>query len=386
MARANGMADRGGGVPVASSAALAPDLVIPSPGALALTVRPGEPSVHARTLADLLAEVIGRGASDRTRLAYRGDLQDFLGWLLDAAIELPLDPEALRGDPVLTEVLEAAVLPRLVAVSERDIAAYLDHLARVRPGRRAGAVGLAATSRNRRLTPLRLLFTRMQRHRLIALNPLDDIRAARAGGHRATLWLTRQQARRLEDACAGDTLRDLRDRALIVLMLATGLRASETLGLTVADLASAEGHPIAWVTGKGGARERVKLSPKATRALRAWIDAAGLSDGPLFRRLYRLKPAPGDSPDTPAAYRAHGTSLAYTGLKFVLQERFAEAGLSPLLTPHGLRHSFVTLALRGGAPLTKVQAAARHKSPQTTMRYAHEQDELDDNAVDYVKW
>jgi hypothetical protein len=46
----------------------------------------------------------------------------------------------------------------------------------------------------------------------------------------------------------------------------------------------------------------------------------------------------------------------------------------------------VTLALKGGAPLTKVQAAARHASPQTTMRYAHEQDELDDNAVDYVTW
>jgi integrase len=230
---------------------------------------------------------------------------------------------------------------------------------------------------------LRLLFARMQRHRLIALNPLDDIRAARTSTQRTTLWLTRQQARALEDTCAGDSLRDLRDRALIVLMLATGLRASETLSLSVADLTSAEGHRVAWVTGKGGARERVKLAPKADRAIRAWLDASVITDGPLFRRLYRLKEMPGD-PVTP--YRVHASALAYTGLKFVLQERFAEAGLSPLLTPHGLRHSFVTLALRGGAPLTRVQAAARHKSPQTTMRYAHEQDELDDNAVDYVKW
>ncbi|MFN8541266.1 MAG: tyrosine-type recombinase/integrase [Thermomicrobiales bacterium] len=156
----------------------------------------------------------------------------------------------------------------------------------------AGKVGLAATSRNRRLTPLRLLFARMQRHRLIALNPLDDIRAARTSAHRSTLWLTRQQARALEDACAGDSLRDLRDRALIVLMLATGLRASETLSLAVADLTSAEGHRIAWVTGKGGARERVKLAPKADRALRAWLDASGIADGALFRRLYRLKTVP----------------------------------------------------------------------------------------------
>lgn len=372
---------------VAYRSDLVPDLVIPSPATLETrdphTTRREAPAPQPRTLADLLAEVIGRGASDRTRLAYRGDLEDFLSWLLGGEITLPADPEALRADPVLIEILEVAVLPRLIAVSERDIAAYLDHLARERPGRRSGKVGLAATSRNRRLTPLRLLFARMQRHRLIALNPLDDIRAARTSAHRSTLWLTRQQARALEDACAGDSLRDLRDRALIVLMLATGLRASETLSLAVADLTSAEGHRIAWVTGKGGARERVKLAPKADRALRAWLDASGIADGALFRRLYRLKTVPGESA-TP--YRVHASPLAYTGLKFVLQERFAEAGLSPLLTPHGLRHSFVTLALRGGAPLTRVQAAARHKSPQTTMRYAHEQDELDDNAVDYVKW
>ena len=365
---------------------LAPDLVIPSPTALIATVRPSGPPPQPRTLADLLAEVIGRGSSDRTRLAYRGDLEDFLSWLLGTPISLPLDPKALRSDPILTEVLDAAVLPRLVAVSERDIAAYLDHLARERPARRGGAVGLAPTSRNRRLTPLRLLFTRLQRHQLIALNPLDDIRAARTGTHSAAIWLTRQQARTLEEACAGDSLRDLRDRALIVLMLATGLRASEVLGLTVADLASVEGHRVAWVTGKGGARERVKLAPKAERAIRGWLDAAGIAEGPLFRRLYRLKAAPGDATGVTIPYRAHTTALAYTGLKFLLQERFTEAGLSPLLTPHGLRHSFVTLALRGGAALTRVQAAARHKSPQTTMRYAHEQDELDDNAVDYVRW
>lgn len=370
---------------VAERPGLAPDLIIPSVGALTVAARPAEPTPPPRTLADLLAEVIGRGAADRTRLAYRKDLEDFLSWLLGATIALPPDPEDLRGDPALAEALERVALPRLVATTERDIAAYLDHLARERRGRRAGQVGLAAASRARRLTPLRLLFARLHRHRLIALNPLDDIRPPRASAQRAAIWLTRQQARALEDACAGDSLRDLRDRALVTLMLATGLRSGEVLGLTVADLASVEGHRVAWVTGKGGGRERVKLTQKADRALRAWLDAAAIADGPVFRRLHRLKAQPGDRPGA-TPYRAHAAPLAYTGLKFVLRERFAEANLSPLLTPHGLRHSFVTLALRGGAPLTRVQAAARHKSPQTTMRYAHEQDELDDNAVDYVKW
>ncbi|KAB8146052.1 tyrosine-type recombinase/integrase [Chloroflexia bacterium SDU3-3] len=55
-------------------------------------------------------------------------------------------------------------------------------------------------------------------------------------------------------------------------------------------------------------------------------------------------------------------------------------------SPHALRHSFVTLAIRGGASVTQAQAAARHKDPRTTMRYAHDLQNLDDNAVDYVKF
>jgi site-specific recombinase XerD len=213
---------------------------------------------------------------------------------------------------------------------------------------------------------------------------MEDIKGHKLGRASATLWLTRPQARALEDACRGDTLRDLRDRALIVVMLATGLRSSEALGLAVADLGRVEGYDVAWITGKGGARERVKLQDKARRALDAWITAAEIADGPVFRRLYRLR-ARDERPGAAPAYKVHGP-LSYAGLKFILRERFAAAGLSEHLSPHSLRHSFVTLALRGGAPLAKVQHAARHANPQTTMRYAHEQDALDDNAADYVKW
>ncbi|KAB8141370.1 tyrosine-type recombinase/integrase [Chloroflexia bacterium SDU3-3] len=55
-------------------------------------------------------------------------------------------------------------------------------------------------------------------------------------------------------------------------------------------------------------------------------------------------------------------------------------------SPHSLRHSFVTLAIRGGASVAQAQAAARHKDPRTTMRYAHDLQNLDDNAVDDVKF
>ena len=77
--------------------------------------------------------------------------------------------------------------------------------------------------------------------------------------------------------------------------------------------------------------------------------------------------------------------MAYVGLRYLLKQRFKDAGLSALLSPHSLRHSFITLALRGGAKLVQVQHAAGHGNPATTMRYAHGLDDLDDNATDYVE-
>jgi Phage integrase family len=73
----------------------------------------------------------------------------------------------------------------------------------------------------------------------------------------------------------------------------------------------------------------------------------------------------------PRAYTV-GRMLSYAGLYKILQTRFAAAKLDTRLTPHGLRHSFITLAIKGGASIAQTQAAARHQDPRTTIRYAHE--------------
>ncbi|GAC1555330.1 MAG: site-specific tyrosine recombinase XerD [Herpetosiphon sp.] len=330
--------------------------------------------LQERTLADLLAEVILRGKSPQTRKAYRTDLEDFLVWLLGYSVHLPTEPEELRADGHVARTVNTA-LASIQRVTEADINAYLRHLA---PD---SSTGLKPATLNRRLTPLRLLFMRLQRYHLIAVNPLEFVKSRKASNVSPTLWLSRQQAGLLEQACSGPTLRDMRDRALIVVMLATGIRSAEVLGLTVSDLGELDGHHVAWLTGKGGARERVKVAPRAWKALYAYRIAAGIDEGAIFRRLRRM----GGDRQTVQAYRSDGP-LTYTGLKFILRERFRAAGLSAALSPHSLRHSFVTLALRGGATLPMVQAAARHASPQTTMRYAHDLDDLDNNAADYVHW
>jgi len=232
-------------------------------------------------------------------------------------------------------------------------------------------VGLKPSTINRRLTPLRLLFQRLHRYHLIPINPLEFVKSAKVSAVSETVYLSRAEARHLEDACAGESVRDLRDRALLVFMLGTGVRSAEALGLQVEDLSTIDGHAVAWVLGKGGARERVKLSPRVQKSLRAYLIEAAITDGAVFRRVRRVRSEPGVA----------GSPLIYR-----LRSRFAAAELSERLSPHSLRHSFITLAIRGGATLAQVQAAARHADPRTTMRYVHGMDDLDNNAVDYVNW
>jgi site-specific recombinase XerD len=69
----------------------------------------------------------------------------------------------------------------------------------------------------------------------------------------------------------------------------------------------------------------------------------------------------------------------------IVERRVEQAGIEGNITPHSTRHTFITLALDGGALLHKVQVAAGHADPRTTERYWRTKENLDDNAVDYVR-
>lgn len=368
-----------------------------------------------RTVATLIAEVIARGRSPQTKRAYAADLDDFLTWWLGQVGQpyrsrsVRADPAAMLGDDLLAAHLDST-LQALQLVTEGQIQQYLDHL----EGQRhpSDPPAHAPATLNRRLTPLRLLFGRLHRHRLIAVNPMEDIRSRRTSNASTTVYLTRNQARELLVACTGERLSDLRDRAIVLLMLTSGLRASEVISIDVADLQLVEGHHVAWVAGKGGARERVKVQPHAWEALHAYRAAASIMDGPLFRRVHAVGPRKPEPANLAESQRIGAGRLSYTGLYALLQERFLRAGFvdaaredqkgrtgsggpvkrthgakvsAPRLALHSLRHTHITLAIRGGAPLPVVQKGARHGNVQTTMRYAHDMDSLDDAAGDYVK-
>lgn len=320
----------------------------PRPAGRLIVGRFGEPPPRPprESPRDILAAVAHRAPAATSRTRNTRELRMFVSWL--------------AGRPA-DELTDGDLLAALTAITEADLTAYLDT-------RR----NLAATTTNNTICTLRALCRRLTRTGLLPYDPSADLRMRKVSQVSATAWLTADQAQRLIAACAGPRLIDARDYAIVVTMLRTGLRRSEIASITVGDIDTIGPHRVLWITGKGGARERVKLAPEAHAAIATWCARAGISAGYIWR-----------------ATTADGTTCVRQGplcREAIAQRIVVRAGLAGLtnITPHSLRHTFVTLALRAGASLAKVQAAARHANPQTTMRYAHDMDSLDDNAVDYI--
>jgi integrase/recombinase XerD len=312
--------------------------------------RLGPASDGSTTVEQILDAIIRRGDSPHTRRAYAGDLAAFGRWLED---------EDLRWNEVTAD----------------DLDRYRESL----------AGSLARATVNRRLTVVRTLYGEAVRRRAVADNPADRLRGLRGRDERDGGALSRVEARQLIASIERDLevptkrLLALRDRALIGVLLRTGLRRFEVVALKVDDLGTAQGHNTLTVrAGKGNVARTVKLPPDLRRSVDEWLagtDVAGLTLGPGDALFVEVR----------KGGRAGSLrGLSDRAIHHIVARRLGSAGLSAV-GPHGLRASFVTLALEGGAPLHLVQRAAGHADPRTTERYWRRKDNLDDNAVDYIR-
>jgi integrase/recombinase XerD len=173
----------------------------------------------------------------------------------------------------------------------------------------------------------------------------------------------------LLEASGGDDLIGLRDRALLELLYAAGLRVSEALSLDRGDL-SAHGGFVR-VIGKGDKERLVPVGDVALEAIGAYL-------GERDRRAAenRRAAASGDSRDgervsEPLFLSRRGRRLDRMGAWRVMRKAALRAGLSGRVTPHTLRHSFATHLLEGGADLRVVQELLGHASITTTQLYTH---------------
>lgn len=206
-------------------------------------------------------------------------------------------------------------------------------------------------------------------------NPALGVRAVRKPRGHLRHDLSRAQLRRLFDAIDQSTPLGLRDHAMVNLMVRNGLRVVEVVRANVGDLEQVQGRTILRVLGKGrDARDEfVVLSALTREVVWGYLEARGRTrpSDPLFVSL---------GPNN------HGGRLSTRTVHRRVSGHLEAAGVkTEKISPHSLRHSFVTLAIEGGATLVEAQAAARHRSVQTTMLYFHEHGRLRDPIEDRIQ-
>jgi len=207
----------------------------------------------------------------------------------------------------------------------------------------------------------------------IPVDVTDELRGFKIDTDETThTALSKQQAK---DMLTVDTstVQGKRDYALLSLLVKTGLRRSEAVALNQGDIRMMDGHHVAVIEhGKGDKTRIVKLRVEVYRGIADYIAAIPEhgKQAPLFVRVLRG--------DHPTASRLTDKAVE------LIVKKYAPEGVE--LTPHGLRATFATLALEGGAPLHDTQYAMGHRDPRTTERYQKRKLHLDNNAVDYLNF
>jgi integrase/recombinase XerD len=266
-----------------------------------------------------------RGLSRNTLNAYRTDLLQF-GEFLSGR-----DTDAL-------------------AVRPSDIADFLAELATGN-----GRPACSASTIHRKAACLRSFYKHLRREELIGEDPTAALSAPRRS-KKLPHVLNYSEVRKLLASPRGDEPTTLRDRAMLEVMYACGLRASETIGLELSDLDLRQGFLRA--RGKGSKERLVPLGRQAIAAVSAYL------------RGGRPKLV-GERPERKLFVNFRGGALTRQGLYKIVQRHARDAGLGGKMSPHTLRHSFATHLLAGGCDLRAVQEMLGHADIATTQMYTH---------------
>ena len=233
--------------------------------------------------------------------------------------------------------------------------AYVRHLDTT-PLTRTGRP-MAPASIARRLSAISQLYDYGISVDVLTFSPVGNVRRPRVSDDSSTTALTRDELLRLLEAAEADSARSA---ALVHLLAYNGFRIDEILSANVSDYRHQHGHRVLRVIRKGGKTSAEPLAPPVTRAL----------DDYLEQRDAESADAGAGSP-APLFINQAGGRLVYITAYKTVRRLARRAGLASAdqITPHSLRHTFVTEALAAGAPLQDVQDAAGHADPRTTRRY-----------------
>ena len=273
-----------------------------------------------------------RGLSVNTVAAYRSDLAQLRDALADGTADV-----------------------RWADVGERDI----------EDARLAfGEQGYAGTSLARKTAAARSFFRFLLEEGVIDANPMERTQTRRPSRTLPDVLTEHDVVRLLRAASERPGPEGVRDRVMLEVTYAAGLRVSEVVGpqgLTLSSLSMDGG----WVRvlGKGGKERLAPVYPGIVRQIAAYTTDARPQ---LLAHARRRGPVP-----SALFLNARGSPMTRQGYWLVLRRAAARAGVTRRLTPHTLRHSFATHLLHGGAPLRHVQELLGHASIVTTQIYTH---------------
>ncbi|MEO1926387.1 MAG: site-specific tyrosine recombinase XerD [Gammaproteobacteria bacterium] len=260
-----------------------------------------------------------RGLSDNTLSAYRSDLYKFSLWLQQQQVEL-------------------------IKVEANEVLAYL-----------ALAESKSARTVARRLSSLRRLYEYLLREDQIKYNPVSNVDAPKLG-RSLPKSLTESEVEALLEAPDTEDVLGVRDKCMLELLYATGLRVSELVGLTVQQVNLRQG--VVRVTGKGNKERLVPLGEEATQWLERYLasERNELLNNAMSDALFPSK---------------RGKAMTRQTFWYMIKRYTVIAGINKSLSPHVLRHAFATHLINHGADLRVVQMLLGHSDISTTQIYTH---------------
>ncbi len=293
-----------------------------------------------------------RAASAHTLKNYAIDLQQFRAFLRQRKLARSKSVESGVERPVLSAVEGGDTWQQEIDPAEIDALTIRAFIADLH-GR-----GIARSSIARKLATLRSFFRYLCREGVLQANPAKLVSTPKLP-KRLPAHLSVDEIDRLMASPGCQDAPGARDRAILELFYASGIRLSELVGLDLRDMDLREG--LVKVKGKGNKERIVPVGSKATTALRLYLD-----------RRSELKPGlrPSGGPQAVFLNRLGGR-LSPRSVARILLRYLEQSGLGPKITPHGLRHSYATHLLEAGADLRAIQELLGHSRLSTTQRYTH---------------
>ncbi len=271
---------------------------------------------------------VQRGASEHTIKNYAVDLNQFSDFIQKHHAEMSLKQEG-----------------NLQKVDKIVLREFLNELFK----------GHGATSVARKLSTLRSFFEFCLRKKWVEANPAKMIRSPKLP-KRAPRFLTVDEVFALLAAPKGGGILEARDKAVLELFYASGLRLSELVGLKIDQLDLGQG--MVRVLGKGNKERLVPFGKQAAASLKAYLG--------------RRKELLDGKPDNPFLFlNKLGGHISARAVERLIDKYLKRTGIQKKVTPHVLRHTFATHLLNSGADMRGIQELLGHASLSTTQRYTH---------------